>query len=106
LNNAKNVNLGEPKDMALGKGIMPFREGFVRWQNMGNTQDVRVRKPRVYQKRRSLGNQSLIFGSFWIYSRDLETTVNTLDTKIIKSLGRGKRFGKMVEIRVCSWRVS
>jgi len=59
-----NVNLGESKGMALGKGLVPFREGFMRWEHMGNIQEVRARKPRVYQKRRSLENQSLIFGSF------------------------------------------
>lgn len=59
-----NVNLGETKDMTLGKGLVPFREGFIQWEHMGKIQEVGARKPRVYEKRRSLENYSLLFGSF------------------------------------------
>lgn len=48
LKSVENVNLGEPKEEALGKWLVPFGDGFMRWKYMGNTQEVKVRKTRIY----------------------------------------------------------
>jgi len=48
LKSVENVNLGEPKEEALGKWLVPFGDEFMGWKYMGNTQEVKVRKTRIY----------------------------------------------------------
>jgi len=54
-----------------------------------------------HRKRRSLENQSTrVEFLLGFSSRDGKQLKNTLGIAIIESLGHGKRFGKMLEIRI------